>query len=147
MLKSGDLVDCIVSLPGQLFYSTQIPASLWFISRNKKNSPRHNRYILVDNWAEWCEACKKMDVTTFKDPKLMTLFEQSGQWIFLKLDLTETNAANEAILSKYEIQGLPTLVLLNPQANLDQRENIAGYVDAPTLLEKMQEFSAREKQR
>ncbi|MBP9706698.1 MAG: thioredoxin fold domain-containing protein [Oligoflexales bacterium] len=106
---------------------------------------RHNRYILVDNWAEWCEACKKMDVTTFKDPKLMSFFEQSGQWIFLKLDLTETNADNDAILSKYEIQGLPTLVLLNPQANLDQRENIAGYVDAPTLLKKMQEFAAREK--
>ena len=31
-----DLVDCIVSLPGQLFYSAQIPVSLWFITRNKK---------------------------------------------------------------------------------------------------------------
>lgn len=108
---------------------------------------RHNRYILIDNWAEWCEACKKMDVTTFKDPDLMALFEQNGQWIFLKLDLTETNAANDAILSKYEIQGLPTLVLLNPQANVNQRENIAGYVDAPTLLKKMQNYLGREIQR
>jgi type I restriction enzyme M protein len=33
----ADLVDCIVSLPGQLFYSTQIPVSLWFLARNKKN--------------------------------------------------------------------------------------------------------------
>ena len=32
-----DVVDCIVSMPGQLFYSTQIPVSLWFVSRNKKN--------------------------------------------------------------------------------------------------------------
>lgn len=31
-----DLVDCIVSLPSQLFYSAQIPVSLWFITRNKK---------------------------------------------------------------------------------------------------------------
>ncbi len=30
-----DLVDCMVALPGQLFYSTQIPACLWFLSRNK----------------------------------------------------------------------------------------------------------------
>ncbi len=33
----ADLVDCIVSMPGQLFYTTQIPVALWFIARNKKN--------------------------------------------------------------------------------------------------------------
>jgi len=33
----ADLVDCIVSMPGQLFYSTQIPVSLWFLARNKAN--------------------------------------------------------------------------------------------------------------
>ncbi|BAO36763.1 TPA: SAM-dependent DNA methyltransferase [Serratia marcescens] len=31
----ADTVDCMVSLPGQLFYSTQIPACLWFLARNK----------------------------------------------------------------------------------------------------------------
>ncbi len=31
-----DLVDCIVALPAQLFFTTQIPASLWFLSRNKE---------------------------------------------------------------------------------------------------------------
>lgn len=33
----ADLVDCMVALPGQLFYNTQIPACLWFLARNKKN--------------------------------------------------------------------------------------------------------------
>lgn len=32
----ADLVDCMVALPGQLFYSTQIPVCLWFLARNKK---------------------------------------------------------------------------------------------------------------
>ena len=31
----ADLVDCMVALPGQLFYSTQIPVCLWFITKNK----------------------------------------------------------------------------------------------------------------
>ena len=30
-----DVVDCMIALPGQLFYSTQIPACLWFLARNK----------------------------------------------------------------------------------------------------------------
>jgi type I restriction enzyme M protein len=33
----ADLVDCMVALPGQLFYSTQIPVCLWFLARNKRN--------------------------------------------------------------------------------------------------------------
>ena len=35
-LIDADLVDCMVALPGQLFYSTQIPVCLWFLTRNKK---------------------------------------------------------------------------------------------------------------
>ena len=34
MLIEADLVDCMVALPGQLFYSTQIPVCLWFIREN-----------------------------------------------------------------------------------------------------------------
>ncbi len=33
----ADLIDCMVALPGQLFYSTQIPVCLWFIVRSKGN--------------------------------------------------------------------------------------------------------------
>ncbi len=33
----ADLVDCMVALPGQLFYSTQIPVCLWFLARNKRD--------------------------------------------------------------------------------------------------------------
>ena len=34
-LVEADLVDCMVALPGQLFYSTQIPACLWFLARDR----------------------------------------------------------------------------------------------------------------
>ncbi len=32
----NDLVDCMIAMPGQLFYTTQIPVCLWFLSKNKK---------------------------------------------------------------------------------------------------------------
>ncbi len=38
-IVEGDLVDCMIALPGQLFYSTQIPACLWFIARDKRGLP------------------------------------------------------------------------------------------------------------
>ncbi|MBN1546939.1 MAG: SAM-dependent DNA methyltransferase [Syntrophaceae bacterium] len=39
----SDLVDCMVALPGQLFYSTPIPVCLWFIARDKKNGRFRDR--------------------------------------------------------------------------------------------------------
>ena len=38
-----DIVDCIIALPGQLFYNTQIPVSLWFISKDRKNNKFRDR--------------------------------------------------------------------------------------------------------
>ena len=42
-LVEARLVDCIVNLPAKLFLNTQIPASLWFLSRNKANGGYRNR--------------------------------------------------------------------------------------------------------
>ena len=40
------LVECMVALPGQLFYSTQIPACLWFLSRKKRK--QHGEILFID---------------------------------------------------------------------------------------------------
>lgn len=39
----ADLVDCMVALPAQLFYNTQIPACLWFLARDKRNRKLRER--------------------------------------------------------------------------------------------------------
>lgn len=39
----ADLVDCMVALPGQLFYSTPIPVCLWFLARNKRDGHFRDR--------------------------------------------------------------------------------------------------------
>ena len=39
----NNLIDCIVNLPAKLFLNTQIPASLWFMSRNRTNGKFRNR--------------------------------------------------------------------------------------------------------
>jgi type I restriction enzyme M protein len=42
-IVQADLVDCMVSMPGQLFYSTQIPVCLWFLTRNKASKGMRDR--------------------------------------------------------------------------------------------------------
>jgi len=50
-LIEADVVDCMVALPGQLFYSTPIPACLWFLARDRKNGKfrdRRGHVLFVD---------------------------------------------------------------------------------------------------
>ena len=50
-LIEADLVDCMVALPGQLFYSTQIPACLWFLARDRHDGrfrDRRGEVLFVD---------------------------------------------------------------------------------------------------
>jgi len=50
IIEAG-LVDCIVNLPTKLFLNTQIPACLWFLSREKEidpNHPRRNKILFID---------------------------------------------------------------------------------------------------
>lgn len=50
-IVEADLVDCMIALPPQLFYSTQIPACLWFLSRNKANGrfrDRRRQTLFID---------------------------------------------------------------------------------------------------
>jgi type I restriction enzyme M protein len=50
-LIEADLVDCMIALPGQLFYSTQIPACLWFLARDRKDGKfrdRRGQVLFID---------------------------------------------------------------------------------------------------
>jgi type I restriction enzyme M protein len=50
-IVDADLLDCMVALPGQLFYSTQIPVCLWFLARSKNSSgfrERRGQTLFID---------------------------------------------------------------------------------------------------
>ncbi|MCS3924898.1 SAM-dependent methyltransferase [Methanosalsum natronophilum] len=50
-ILEDDLVDCIIAMPGQLFYNTPIKCSLWFVTRDKKNHrfrDRRSEVLLID---------------------------------------------------------------------------------------------------
>ncbi|HIJ80752.1 MAG TPA: SAM-dependent DNA methyltransferase [Desulfuromonadales bacterium] len=50
-LVETDMVDCMVAMPGQLFYATQIPVCLWFVTRDKRNNrfrDRRGEVLFID---------------------------------------------------------------------------------------------------
>jgi type I restriction enzyme M protein len=66
MIEEG-LVDCMVALPTQLFYNTQIPACLWFLARNRKNHKfrdRSNEILFID--------ARKLGTMTSRKNRILT---------------------------------------------------------------------------
>lgn len=80
-LIENDLVDCMVSLPSQLFYNTQIPACLWFLARNKTNGKlrnRSNEILFIDAREFGNMISRKQKELTDKD--ISTISETYHNW-------------------------------------------------------------------
>lgn len=97
--------------------------------------------ILVDGWAEWCEACKKMDKTTYQDEQLR--LQLQSEWITVKLDFTDLTEEMEALSQKYGMQGLPVTLLLPPSGDLKKGRKLTGYVSATQLKDELKKFQGR----
>jgi thiol:disulfide interchange protein DsbD len=95
--------------------------------------------VLVDAWAEWCEACKKMDGSTFTDPLVIKTINGAG-FVLIKLDLTESTDENELLMEKYEIHSLPTLTLLRPGGEMKDKQSILGFVSSAVLINRIKMF-------
>jgi thioredoxin:protein disulfide reductase len=118
---------------------------VWYKTEEEavSQSKERNKPILVDSWAEWCEACKKMDVTTFQDQRILDLLKD--HYVLYKMDLTEPNDFNIALQEKYELPGLPTLTLLPSGGDIQKRKALNGYVTADTLVQELKAFNDHQK--
>lgn len=75
-ILEDDLVECIVAMPSQLFYTTQIPVCLWFISRNKK---RKGETLFIDARNMGTMVSRKLRELTDEDIKLIADTVESWQ--------------------------------------------------------------------
>jgi type I restriction enzyme M protein len=108
----ADLVDCMVALPGQLFYSTQIPVCLWFLSRDKTN----NR---------------------FRDRKRQTLFVDARKLGYL-IDRVHRELSDEEtqrIAQTYHAWRGSDDSLRNPHSKVREYADIAGFCKSATTEE------------
>jgi thiol:disulfide interchange protein DsbD len=84
------------------------------------------RGVIIDFYADWCIPCKELDALTFSDPEVIKL---SKEFETYKADMTESLSAEvESLREKYNILGVPTVLILNSRG--EEQERITGFVDA-----------------
>jgi thiol:disulfide interchange protein DsbD len=92
--------------------------------------------VLIDFMADWCIPCREMEMTTFVDPKVVS---EGARFVKLRADLTRQDGPNQQVIRKFEIQGVPTTMLIDSAGNV--RKRAIGYVGPDQLLEFMREVN------
>ncbi|MGE5049014.1 MAG: thioredoxin family protein, partial [Deltaproteobacteria bacterium] len=66
--------------------------------------------LLIDMGAEWCAACKELDVHTWTDPTVAR--EVTDKFVPLRVDATEQTEEIDRVMQKYDVAGLPTVLMM-----------------------------------
>jgi thiol:disulfide interchange protein DsbD len=99
--------------------------------------------LLIDFSAEWCAACKELDLHTWTDPVVAK--EVSDHFVALKVDATEETDAINQLTSKYNVPGLPTVLMMAcrddrpPECAIpgDGPTRVTGFLSPPEMLDRL----------
>lgn len=91
--------------------------------------------VIIDFWAEWCAACHELEQFTFTDKEVRAL---SANFVLLKFDATKDSDQMRYLKSKYNIQGLPTVIFYNSQGTWLSGITLTNFESAPKFLKRME---------
>ena len=87
--------------------------------------------VLVDFFADWCVACKVLEEETLTHPQVL---DAMSNHVLLRVDITEINAANQAIMERFNILGLPCLVFFRASGEEVPDSRILGEMGPERFL-------------
>ena len=85
---------------------------------------KSDKPVLIDFSADWCVACKELEELTFPDPTVSSLMEK---FTLLKVDVTDNNDNDKALMKKYGVVGPPAIIFYNSTKKELKNNKMIGY--------------------
>lgn len=97
----------------------------------------NGRFTMVDLYADWCIACKEFEHLTFPKPEVQA---QMKNMQLLKVDVTKNTLKDQALLTHYQVLGLPTLLFFSPDGTDLTRARVTGFKNATDFAAHLQQL-------
>ena len=94
--------------------------------------------VMLDLYADWCVACKEFEKETFSDPSVQKAF---GDMLLLQVDMTKNSEENRALMTKYKVLGLPTILFFNRDGKEIEGSRINGFMPPVEFLQWIEKIS------
>ena len=88
--------------------------------------------VMFDLYADWCVACKEFEKYTFSDAKVQ---QKLDEMVLLQVDMTRNSSDNDAIMQRFQILGLPTILFFDEQGQEISSMRVTGFLDAKAFLD------------
>lgn len=94
--------------------------------------------VMLDLYADWCVACKEFEKETFTDPSVQKAF---GDMLLLQVDMTKNSEENRALMAKYKVLGLPTILFFNRDGKEIEGSRVNGFMPPVEFLQWIEKIS------
>ncbi|WP_298669146.1 protein-disulfide reductase DsbD [uncultured Haemophilus sp.] len=94
--------------------------------------------VMLDLYADWCVACKEFEKETFTDPSVQKAF---GDMLLLQVDMTKNSEENRALMTKYKVLGLPTILFFNRDGKEIEGSRVNGFMPPVEFLQWIDKIS------
>ncbi len=101
-------------------------------------SENNKSLVMLDLYADWCVACKEFEKETFSDPSVQKAF---GDMLLLQVDMTKNSEENRALMAKYKVLGLPTILFFNRDGKEIKGSRVNGFMPPVEFLQWIEKIS------
>ena len=101
-------------------------------------SENNKSLVMLDLYADWCVACKEFEKETFSDPSVQKAF---GDMLLLQVDMTKNSEENRALMKKYKVLGLPTILFFSRDGKEIEGSRVNGFMPPVEFLQWIEKIS------
>ncbi|WP_196139929.1 protein-disulfide reductase DsbD [Aliikangiella sp. G2MR2-5] len=130
------LTDPLASFRGESSAHAQfkLVKSIADVEREILAANAQGKSVMFDFFAESCTACYEFADYTFSDPKVLEALDNT---VLIQADVTKNDTIDKALMNKYGVVGLPSILFIDREGKEDKRYRAIGFEDAETFVRRI----------